>query len=88
MGLFVQLWHWTPRNICSVVSPLPPQIQDAKGDVTITNDGATILKQMQVLHPAAKMVKSSIACTMIRVRGSFLGQKNIDCNVSCGFKER
>uniref|UniRef100_A0A8B9QFL6 Chaperonin containing TCP1 subunit 4 n=1 Tax=Apteryx owenii TaxID=8824 RepID=A0A8B9QFL6_APTOW len=30
-------------------------IQDAKGDVTITNDGATILKQMQVLHPAAKM---------------------------------
>lgn len=32
------------------------QIQDGKGDVTITNDGATILKQMQVLHPAAKMV--------------------------------
>lgn len=40
----------------SDVSPLPSQIQDAKGDVTITNDGATILKQMQVLHPAAKMV--------------------------------
>ena len=34
------------------------QIQAANGDVTITNDGATILKQMQVLHPAAKMVKS------------------------------
>jgi T-complex protein 1 subunit delta len=32
------------------------QIQDGKGDVTITNDGATILKQMQVLHPAARMV--------------------------------
>ncbi|XP_023223981.1 T-complex protein 1 subunit delta-like [Centruroides sculpturatus] len=31
-------------------------IQAANGDVTITNDGATILKQMQVLHPAAKMV--------------------------------
>ncbi|MEE6523017.1 hypothetical protein FKM82_021741 [Ascaphus truei] len=30
-------------------------IQDGKGDVTITNDGATILKQMQVLHPAARM---------------------------------
>ncbi|KAH9384537.1 hypothetical protein HPB48_026545 [Haemaphysalis longicornis] len=28
----------------------------ANGDVTITNDGATILKQMQVLHPAAKML--------------------------------
>ena len=25
--------------------------------MTITNDGATILKQMQVLHPAAKMVR-------------------------------
>ncbi len=24
--------------------------------MTITNDGATILKEMQVLHPAAKMV--------------------------------
>ena len=31
-------------------------IQSGNGDVTITNDGATILKQMQVLHPAAKMV--------------------------------
>ncbi|CAN0401250.1 unnamed protein product [Lampetra fluviatilis] len=31
-------------------------IQDGKGDVTITNDGATILKQMQVTHPAAKML--------------------------------
>lgn len=34
----------------------PMQITDASGEVTITNDGATILKQMQVLHPAAKMV--------------------------------
>ena len=31
-------------------------IQDEKGDVTITNDGATILKQMKVLHPAARML--------------------------------
>ncbi|XP_050405042.1 T-complex protein 1 subunit delta [Patella vulgata] len=31
-------------------------IQAANGDVTITNDGATILKEMQVLHPAAKML--------------------------------
>ncbi|CAG0901483.1 unnamed protein product [Cyprideis torosa] len=30
-------------------------IQGSKGDVTITNDGATILKEMQVQHPAAKM---------------------------------
>ncbi|CAG7836124.1 unnamed protein product [Allacma fusca] len=31
-------------------------IQDGKGEVTITNDGATILKQMNVIHPAAKML--------------------------------
>merc|ERR1711893_201517 len=31
-------------------------IQTGGGDVTITNDGATILKEMQVLHPAAKML--------------------------------
>lgn len=31
-------------------------IQAANGDVIITNDGATILKQIQVLHPAAKML--------------------------------
>merc|ERR1719244_2274984 len=31
-------------------------IKSADGNVTITNDGATILKQMQVLHPVAKML--------------------------------
>jgi len=31
-------------------------IQAGNGDVTITNDGATILKQMEVIHPAAKML--------------------------------
>ncbi|KAI9023257.1 T-complex protein 1 subunit delta [Hyaloraphidium curvatum] len=31
-------------------------IQTADGEVLITNDGATILKQMSVLHPAAKML--------------------------------
>jgi len=31
-------------------------IQSGNGDVTITNDGATILKQMEVIHPAAKML--------------------------------
>lgn len=29
---------------------------DSMGDVTITNDGATILKEMDVEHPAAKMM--------------------------------
>jgi len=31
-------------------------IQDPKGEVTITNDGATILNQMKVVHPAAMML--------------------------------
>ncbi|XP_063241976.1 T-complex protein 1 subunit delta isoform X2 [Bacillus rossius redtenbacheri] len=31
-------------------------IQSGKGEVTITNDGATILKEMEVNHPAAKML--------------------------------
>ncbi|MDG6933405.1 MAG: thermosome subunit, partial [Nitrososphaerota archaeon] len=29
---------------------------DSLGDVTITNDGATMLKQLDVQHPAAKMM--------------------------------
>lgn len=32
------------------------QIQSGNGDVTITNDGATILKQMNLIHPAAKLL--------------------------------
>ncbi|KAF8911011.1 T-complex protein 1 [Gymnopilus junonius] len=31
-------------------------IQTAKGEVIVTNDGATILKSVQALHPAAKML--------------------------------
>ena len=31
-------------------------IKNSRGEVIITNDGATILKQMQVVHPTAKML--------------------------------
>merc|ERR1719222_681374 len=31
-------------------------IQDAKGEVIISNDGATILQQMKLIHPTAKMM--------------------------------
>ncbi|XP_011876970.1 PREDICTED: T-complex protein 1 subunit delta [Vollenhovia emeryi] len=31
-------------------------IQSSNGEVTITNDGATILKEINVIHPAAKML--------------------------------
>jgi len=45
----------------SVKSALGPRgmdkmLVDSFGDVTITNDGATILKEMDVQHPAAKML--------------------------------
>ncbi len=44
-----------------VKSSLGPQgldkmLVDDIGDVTITNDGATILKQLEVQHPAAKVI--------------------------------
>jgi T-complex protein 1 subunit alpha len=32
---------------------------DDIGDVTMTNDGATILKMLEVEHPAAKVIHSS-----------------------------
>ena len=41
-------------NLC--FRGMDKMIQDAKGEVTITNDGATILNQMGVVHPAAKML--------------------------------
>ena len=41
---------------------LTVQIQTSTGEVVITNDGATILKHMAVLHPAARMVRSSSWC--------------------------
>merc|ERR550532_3130538 len=31
-------------------------IQDGRGEVIITNDGATILQQMKLAHPTAKMM--------------------------------
>ena len=35
---------------------LDKMLVDSLGDVTITNDGATILKEIDVQHPAAKMI--------------------------------
>ena len=42
---------------------------DSIGDVVITNDGATILKEMDIEHPAAKMIievaKTGISSLMV-----------------------
>ena len=40
---------------------LDKMLVDEIGDVTITNDGATILKQLEVEHPAAKVYAQSLA---------------------------
>ena len=44
-----------------VHNPSKTQIQTSKGELIITNDGATILKSIQALHPAAKMVRTRSA---------------------------
>ncbi|THH10793.1 hypothetical protein EW145_g1072 [Phellinidium pouzarii] len=58
-------------------------IQNPKGEVIITNDGATILKSIQALHPAAKMLVDLSAAqdieagdgttSVVVLAGSFLG---------------
>jgi len=35
-------------------------IKDGRGETLITNDGATILQKLDVVHPTAKMVYLSI----------------------------
>jgi hypothetical protein len=54
---------WYPTRLSlSIIQILTLfQIQTSKGEVIITNDGATILKSIQALHPAAKMASSSFA---------------------------
>lgn len=48
-----------PMSPSHPLTPSPPALAqmlvDDIGDVTITNDGATILKQLEVEHPAAKV---------------------------------
>ena len=42
---------------------------DRFGDVVISNDGATILKLMEVNHPAARMIINTARGPAIRGRG-------------------
>lgn len=43
-------------HACDPYNTLTYQIQTSSGEVVITNDGATILKHMAVVHPAARML--------------------------------
>ncbi len=62
-GKEAQRGNITAANLvaASVKSSLGPKgmdkmLVDSLGDITITNDGATILKEMDIQHPAAKMM--------------------------------
>ena len=69
-------------------------IKDSKGKVIITNDGATIVNHLQVLHPTAKMlVETSKAqdiaagdgtTSVVVFAGALLGQAQVllDKNIS------
>lgn len=50
--------NWSILTViaCSPSNELVLQVCQPNGEVIITNDGATILKQMQVAQPAAKML--------------------------------
>lgn len=53
--LLAERQPWTLRCGSQPSPHLALQV-DNIGDVTITNDGATILKQLEVEHPAAKVL--------------------------------
>jgi T-complex protein 1 subunit delta len=58
--VLVEWTRWLERFhpkvfLASFLSP-SSQIQTSKGEVIVTNDGATILQSIQALHPASKMV--------------------------------
>ena len=44
-------------------------VVDARGKATISNDGATIMKLLDVVHPAARtlvdIAKSQVACSLV-----------------------
>merc|ERR1711939_713932 len=44
------------RMAAAKASKGPSLVSDGRGDVVVTNDGATILKQIQVQSPAARML--------------------------------
>lgn len=50
---------------------LDKMMVDDIGDVTITNDGATILRLLEVEHPAAKYVFYDILLIFVRLKHSF-----------------
>lgn len=57
-------------------------IQNSKGEVLITNDGATILKNLSVLHPIAKIVSIhfsvSISEKFIRIKIDIFGGNKLN----------
>jgi hypothetical protein len=76
--------HSTPHaRTHTPTHPTPTQIKTGNQGVIISNDGATILKHMSVLHPAAKMLVDLSAAqdieagdgttSVVVLAGAFLG---------------
>ncbi len=57
-GLNIQAARAVANAVRTTLGPkgMDKMLVDSIGDVVITNDGATILKEMDIEHPAAKMV--------------------------------
>ncbi len=57
-GLNIQAARAVANAVRTTLGPkgMEKMLVDSIGDVVITNDGATILKEMDIEHPAAKMV--------------------------------
>src|SRR3990167_7717459 len=54
-------------------------IVDSLGDVTVTNDGVTILEEMNIEHPAAKMIVDSLGDVTVTNDGvTILEEMNIE----------
>ena len=50
---------------------------DKMGDVVVTNDGATILQEMDITHPAAKMLVEIARKQEHKVRDQIMPRRNL-----------
>lgn len=54
----IKIARWISELVKTTLGPkgMDKMLVDQLGDVTVTNDGATILKELQAEHPAAKII--------------------------------
>jgi hypothetical protein len=67
-------------SCCSV---LCSQIVHPSGEVTTTNDGATLLSQMKLVHPTAKMVRQQLSSFRFSFLFALLFRKFVVHHIMC-----